>query len=160
MGLNNRNNIEASSHAVLALFFLACLLLICADSSSAASYCDSIITAAPSIICISDANDYLYSSSAAPNGFNQRWWVFPPGFVIPPQGISYNNFTGANGQANYKQADGSSAHVHWNQEAGTTSGVYTVYMGFYQKNSSNFLKCSSSMQVEVIAIPSNIVRIL
>ncbi len=159
MGLNKRvdpnrkNSIEATSHLVFAIFILINTVYLYADLSSASTLCP-LVTTAPSIICINDDKDYTYSSAPTPGGFNQRWWIVPPGFVFPPQGIAYNNYTGANGLPNYKQSDGSSMHVRWNQEAGTISGEYILYTGYYHKN-NNTLKDFCSMQVDVIALPSN-----
>lgn len=112
----------------------------------------TVSTSAPDTVCIADKTGYNYNTANPGSTFVERMWVFPPGVTVPAQ-VGYTDYTGSGGMANYKVADSYQTTINWNTQAGTVSGVYTVYAGIYSKNNKVW-QSACTKQVTVIAVPS------
>jgi hypothetical protein len=110
----------------------------------------SITTDADDQICITDSDEYEYSTADTPSQVNQRWWVFKQGEV--PASIQYN------GNANSRVGDGSSINIAWNGIA-EQSGTYVVLTGYFGKKSPFALQGSCQKQVVIVDVPLNTITV-
>jgi len=110
----------------------------------------SIDTDAEDQICITDSDEYEYSTADTPSQVNQRWWVFKQGEV--PANLEYN------GNANSRVGDGSSISIAWDGIA-EESGTYVILTGYFGKKSPFVLQGSCQKQVVIVDVPLNTITV-
>ena len=110
----------------------------------------SISTDADDQICITDSDEYEYSTADTPSQVNQRWWVFKQGEV--PENLEYN------GNANSRVGDGSSINIAWDGIA-EESGTYVILTGYFGKKSPFVLQGSCQKQVVIVDVPLNTITV-